>query len=190
MLGSKPWLFSFQHNLCSKELGHWQGPPVAPVAPWSSSSLPWELPRLSWTSISPERTVRDGLAVTSPNPFVAPSSPGKSQLQNKLPDLICIIMGLIWFSFCLFCSLTSAPGKALVVSIWKANSVSQAREFALHVWVLSSVALGTVTSSLSGFFFLDVSCPSQWPSGTESSYQCRRCKRHGFDPWVGKIPWS
>ena len=20
--------------------------------------------------------------------------------------------------------------------------------------------------------------------------QCRRCKRHGFDPWVGKMPWS
>ena len=19
--------------------------------------------------------------------------------------------------------------------------------------------------------------------------QCRRCKRHRFDPWVGKIPW-
>ena len=18
---------------------------------------------------------------------------------------------------------------------------------------------------------------------------CRKCKRHGFDPWVGKIPW-
>ena len=23
----------------------------------------------------------------------------------------------------------------------------------------------------------------------ESTCQCRRCKRHGFDPWVGKIPW-
>ena len=25
-------------------------------------------------------------------------------------------------------------------------------------------------------------------SGKESAYQCRRCKRLGFDPWVGKIP--
>ena len=24
----------------------------------------------------------------------------------------------------------------------------------------------------------------------ESTYQCRRCKRHGFDPWVGKISGS
>ena len=24
----------------------------------------------------------------------------------------------------------------------------------------------------------------------ESACQCRRCKRHGFDPWFGKIPWN
>ena len=27
-------------------------------------------------------------------------------------------------------------------------------------------------------------------AGKEPSCQCRRCKRWGFDPWVGKIPWS
>ena len=27
-------------------------------------------------------------------------------------------------------------------------------------------------------------------SGREPACQCRRCKRHGFDPWVRKIPWS
>ena len=27
-------------------------------------------------------------------------------------------------------------------------------------------------------------------SGKESTYQCRRCKRRGFDPWVRKIPGS
>ena len=26
--------------------------------------------------------------------------------------------------------------------------------------------------------------------GKESTCQYRRCKRQGFDPWVGKIPWS
>ena len=30
---------------------------------------------------------------------------------------------------------------------------------------------------------------SKWLSGKESSYQCRRCKRHRFSRWVGKIPW-
>ena len=29
-----------------------------------------------------------------------------------------------------------------------------------------------------------------WHSGKESSCQCRRRKRCGFDPWVGKIPWE
>ena len=27
-------------------------------------------------------------------------------------------------------------------------------------------------------------------SGKESAYQCRRCKRLGFDPGVGKMPCS
>ena len=27
-------------------------------------------------------------------------------------------------------------------------------------------------------------------SGKESACQCRRYMRQGFDPWVGKIPWS
>ena len=27
-------------------------------------------------------------------------------------------------------------------------------------------------------------------NGKESACQCRRCKRHGFNPWVGKNPWS
>ena len=26
-------------------------------------------------------------------------------------------------------------------------------------------------------------------SGKEPTCQCRRCKKRGFDPWVGKIPW-
>ena len=26
-------------------------------------------------------------------------------------------------------------------------------------------------------------------SGKESTCQCRRCRRCGFDPWVGKMPW-
>ena len=27
-------------------------------------------------------------------------------------------------------------------------------------------------------------------SGKESTCKCRRCKRLGFNPWLGKIPWS
>ena len=26
-------------------------------------------------------------------------------------------------------------------------------------------------------------------SGKEPTHQCRSHQRHGFDPWVGKIPW-
>ena len=31
---------------------------------------------------------------------------------------------------------------------------------------------------------------SHWCNGKESICQCRRCKRHRFNPWVRKIPWS
>ena len=27
-------------------------------------------------------------------------------------------------------------------------------------------------------------------SGKEPTFQCRRLRRHGLDPWVGKMPWS
>ena len=29
----------------------------------------------------------------------------------------------------------------------------------------------------------------RWCSGKESACQCRRCKRHGFNSWVRKMPW-
>ena len=33
-------------------------------------------------------------------------------------------------------------------------------------------------------------CLPRWLSGKESTCQCRRCRRHGFNPWVRKIPWK
>ena len=30
----------------------------------------------------------------------------------------------------------------------------------------------------------------RWNSHKESACQCRRCRRHRFDPWVGKRLWS
>ena len=38
----------------------------------------------------------------------------------------------------------------------------------------------------------DSRCKEGFPGGAnykESACHCRRHKRHGFDPWVGKIPW-
>ena len=29
----------------------------------------------------------------------------------------------------------------------------------------------------------------RWLSGKEPAYLCRRCRRHGFNPWVRKTPW-
>ena len=35
-----------------------------------------------------------------------------------------------------------------------------------------------------------VSAFPRWFSGKESTCQCRRFRRQGFNPWVRKIPWS
>ena len=45
----------------------------------------------------------------------------------------------------------------------------------------------TGKSICSGKFFL-LGCPGG-VSGKEPTCQCRRHKRCGFYPWVGKIPW-
>ena len=37
-------------------------------------------------------------------------------------------------------------------------------------------------------FILVQMCLPRGHGGKESACQCRRCKRWGFDPWVGKIP--
>ena len=37
--------------------------------------------------------------------------------------------------------------------------------------------------------FRDLSNNIRWWSGKESACQGRRCKRHVFDSWVGKMPW-
>ena len=45
-----------------------------------------------------------------------------------------------------------------------------------------------VTQSWTGLKRLGTGLP-RWHSGKESACQCRRHKRHGFNPWVRMIPW-
>ena len=42
--------------------------------------------------------------------------------------------------------------------------------------------------SIFQFDGLQVGLP-RWHSGKESACQCRRCRTHGFDSWVKKVPW-
>ena len=37
--------------------------------------------------------------------------------------------------------------------------------------------------------FSQLNCFPGGPSGKEPACQCRGHKRHGFNPWVRKIPW-
>ena len=39
------------------------------------------------------------------------------------------------------------------------------------------------------WFLLWIQWLLRWHRGKESAYWCRRCQKHRFYPWVGKIPW-
>ena len=63
---------------------------------------------------------------------------------------------------------------------------------ALSCWPFTSLprdqVKGTVHFSVSSYHCLQGGLP-RWLSGKNSAYQCRRCRRIGLYPWVGKIPW-
>ena len=70
------------------------------------------------------------------------------------------------------------------------------------VWSLGAEHQWGPSWRLAATPFKEALCPIVWlilgigylgfssgTSGQEPACQCRRHKRHGFDPWVGKIPW-
>ena len=61
------------------------------------------------------------------------------------------------------------PCPVALTLIWKDNSISYRKdslqEFWSHLWL------------------------PRWHSGKKPACQCRRHRRHGFNPWVRKIPW-
>ena len=59
----------------------------------------------------------------------------------------------------------------------------------LPLHVHSQEFFPTHPTSLLTFFSLS-STPFWRLSNKESACQCRRCRRHRFDPWVRKIPWG
>ena len=56
---------------------------------------------------------------------------------------------------------------------------------------LGLFSVSDTPDSLISCYFLSVSMLKLpwWLNGKESTCQCRRYRRHRFDPWVGEIPW-
>ena len=38
--------------------------------------------------------------------------------------------------------------------------------------------------------FHELVCPAGFPGGASGKEPTSQCRRHGFDPWVGKISWE
>ena len=65
-----------------------------------------------------------------------------------------------------------------------------------HVWLVATPGTAAYQAPPSmGFFqarvleWVPLPSPPYGASGKEPTCQCRRHKRHGYDPWVRKIPW-
>ena len=61
-----------------------------------------------------------------------------------------------------------------------------------YSWKLLSWFLGLILHFSTSYFKFLLRFPVYiigGISGKEPACQCRRCKRHGFSPWVRKIPW-
>ena len=59
-------------------------------------------------------------------------------------------------------------------------------------WWAAVYGISQSRTRLSDFTFSSSIYKRGFPGGAhgkEPICQCRRCKRCGFDPWVGKIPW-
>ena len=75
------------------------------------------------------------------------------------------------------------PVKNLILFLLIKNSLVniKSRSFQQNSF-MSNIIMGF------GFWVMGFGLPG-WLSGKESTCQCRRRRRHGFDPWVRKIPW-
>ena len=65
-------------------------------------------------------------------------------------------------------------------TLWKCNFPDPSQE---PIWYAGIQTNHQLFSVLSMVF-------PRWCNGKESTCQCRRCKRQGFNPWVRMIPWS
>ena len=69
-------------------------------------------------------------------------------------------------------------------NIYMYHIKSKCKYVCIKYWVDQKVLFGFFPKMLK----MNLGLPSG-ASGKESACQCRRLKRWGFDPWVGKIPW-
>ena len=77
------------------------------------------------------------------------------------------------------------------INVQSTNSPPQSRR--LSKWLLEGLRnlYRSTTTACLPFFLLNISVVGlpKWLSVKGFTCQCRRCKRHGFDPWMGKSPW-
>ena len=116
--------------------------------------------------------------------FVVKEIPSEHNIQKFL-------LKICWISKC-------SPGEELtplflllseMILAWKGREVNDKALRLRHEGTSLVVQWLRLRSQSRGLGFGPWSAFPGGASGKEPTCQCRRHKRHGFDPWVGKIPW-
>ena len=80
------------------------------------------------------------------------------------------------------------------LTLWLYNMLDSDRAALLHFYSFSVLYIFSFLDSVT-YLFLKICLKINlgFPGGTTGKQppcQCRRCKRHRFDPWIRKIPWK
>ena len=79
------------------------------------------------------------------------------------------------------CQWLSPAWRDRVKSVWLFNVLLSFLGSCLNKFKYNHMSLFSLPMLYGGF--------PGGTSGKELTCQCRRCKRHSFDSWIGKIPW-
>ena len=134
----------------------------------SISPVYWAPPGFTFLPVSPNLTVSNFSDThTAPSASLCLLCLSRAQLQLDIPIPVCSLLGLA----------EGLPISHLFLVSWQAL-------LSILRWVHRTPSLMFLIFPL--FPTLPNGIP-RWCSGKEFSCQCRRLKRYGLDPWVGKI---
>ena len=170
---------------------HWGSPGLN-----SSADHPVESPQFPWRSLFIAETFSD-VSVSHPSP----SSHLNVHNAGTTPSNLCQVpcnasLCCPPMTLCLRCLAESnrrvGAGERPVFDVTLALVLAS---FTPSGGLIQILLCGqqTHTSPTHHFLFLCICEQSSGfpggPRGEEPACRCRRQKRHGFDPWVGKVPW-
>ena len=176
-----------QHLVLPQTHVHWVGDAIQPSHPLSSPSPPaFSLPQhqslFQWISSSHQvaKVLELQLSISPSNEYS-----GFISFRMDWFDLLAVQGTLKSLLQHHSLKLSTLQGSAFFMVQLSLPYMTSGRPIALTIWTSVSKMMSLLFNTLSivNIGFINGSV------GKKSACQCRRCKRGGFNPWVGKITW-